>query len=258
MRKLGVFLALALFMLIARADFHDLSLNVTIKVNENGSVHVTEKVKLSIDLGSVDLYKGSIFSRNITIMDLQQITNSKLLRQHIFSSLATRNLRIVPENLNSYDFSNLSTAVIRLDYDIDKLVTLNQTGPRTVLYTFNKSSLSFEPSPSGQVLPNNNELAIIIPPDSVVTAISPDPTEPQITRDYSDHVRGVSNFTWRGTMPLMDFELAFTREEPIDVEVTRFFNNIEMNALSLLLSAPGIILTLFVLIAVAYLTLAKR
>jgi len=258
MRKLGVFLVLTMLMLAARADFHDLSLSVTVKVAVNGSAHVTEKVKLAIDPSSVDLYRGSIFSRELTIMDMQQITNSKLLRQHIFSSISTRNLRIVPENINNYEFSNVSTAVIRLDYDIDRLVLLNQTGPRTVLYTFNKSTLSFEPSPSGQVLPDNNELTIIIPPDSVVTSITPDPTEPTITRDYLDHVRGISNFTWRGTMPLMDFELAFTREEPIDVEVSRFFNDIEMTALSLFLSAPGIILTLLVIVAVAYLTLTKR
>jgi len=258
MRKLGVFLVLMLLALAVRADFHDLSLSVTVKISTNGSAHVTERVKLSIDPGSVDLYNRSIYSRNLTIMDWQQITNSQLLRQHIFSPVSVTNMKIVPENLNTYDFSTTSTAMIRLEYDLEKFMPINQTGPRIVLYAFNKSSFSFEHSPSGQVLPQNTELTIIIPPDSIVTAISPDPAEPSITRDYLGQVRGVSNFTWKGTIPLMDFELTFTREESIDVEVSRFFKDIEMNALSFVLSTPGIILTLLVLIAVAYLTLPKR
>ncbi|MCX6775615.1 MAG: hypothetical protein NT130_02085 [Candidatus Micrarchaeota archaeon] len=258
MRKLGIFLVVVLLMLAVRADFHDLSLSVTVKINTNGSAHVTERVRLTIDPSSVDIYNRSMYSRNLTIMDWQQITNSKLLRQHIFSPVSVSNMKVVPENLNNYSFSTASAAVIKLDYELEKFVPINQTGPRTVLYAFNKSSFSFEHSPSGQILPQDTELTIIIPPDSIVTSISPDPDEPSITRDYLGQVMRVSNFTWRGTIPLMDFELTFTREEPIGVEVSRFFEDIEMNALSFILSTPGIILTLLVLIAVVYITLPKR
>lgn len=256
-RKLCILFVLVLLALAVRADFHDLSLSVTVKINTNGSAHVTERVRLAIDPSSVDIYNQSMYSRNLTIMDWQQITSSKLLRQHIFSPVSVSNIKVVPENLNSYSFSATSAAVIRLDYELEKFVPINQTGPRTLLYTFNRSSFSFEHSPSGQILPQDTELTIIIPPDSIVTSISPDPDEPSITRDYLGQVMRVSNFTWRGTIPLMDFELTFTREEPIGVEVSRFFEDIEMNALSFILSTPGIILTLLVLIAVAYLTLPR-
>jgi hypothetical protein len=257
-RKLCILMVLVLLMLTVRADFYDLSLSVTVKVNVNGTVHVTEVVKLSMDPSSEDLYNRSIYSRELTIMDWQQITNSQYLRQHIFSTVATKNMRITPEDLTQYSFGSLSAAEIKLEYDIDKVVTVNQSGPRTLSYTFNKSSLSFEPSPSGQVLPRNNELTIIIPPDSLVTSISPDPTEPTITRDYLDQVRGLSNFTWRGTVPLMEFNLVFIREEPIDVEVRKFFDDVERSAINLLLSPSGAMLTVLVLLAVIYMAMSKR
>jgi len=258
MRKICVFLALALLMLASRANFYDLSLSVVVRVNINGSVHVTERVYLALDPSSEDPYNRSIYSRELTIMDWQQITQSQYLRQHIFSTSAARNLKIVPENMRQYSLGNMSTATIKLDYDLDKVVLVNQTGPRTLSYSFNKSALSFEPSPSGQVLPKDNELTIMIPPDSVVTALSPEPYEPPITRDYMDRVTGVSNFTWMGTIPLMDFELVFTREEPIDVEVRRFFEDLESTAVGILLSPPGFLLMLLVLVAIAYLALVKR
>ncbi|QLJ53287.1 MAG: hypothetical protein Sv326_1112 [Candidatus Fermentimicrarchaeum limneticum] len=258
MRKLGVLLALLLLAVAVKADFYDLSLNVTAKVNLNGSLHVTELVKLSMDPSSEDLYTRSFYSTELTIMDWQQITKSQYLRQHILSSYATRNFRVAPEDLTRYSFSELSTAVIKLEYDVDGVVLVNQTGPRTLSYTFNRSALSFQPSPSGQMLPKNNALAIIIPPDSIVTSISPDPTEPAITRDYLDQVRGVSAFAWKGTVPINDFTLVFVREEPIDVEVRSFFENVESGFLNFILSAPGIIITLLVLLTVAYLALSKR
>jgi hypothetical protein len=258
MRKLCILLVLTLLMLPTGGNFYDLSLSVTVKINQNGSAHVTEKVTLSLDPSSEDLYNRSIYSRELTIMDWQQITGSQYLRQHILSPMAPRNMRIVPEDIRRYTYENLSTANIKLDYDIDKIVTINQTGPRTLLYAFDSSALSFQPSPSGQVLPRNNDLTIIIPPDSIVTSISPDPSEPAIKRDYLEQVRGVSNFTWSGTVPLMEFELAFTREESMDVEVRNFFQNLEGSMLSLLLSPSGIVLTLLVVLIVAYLVLNKR
>jgi hypothetical protein len=257
MRKLCVFLALALLVPLLGASFYDVSLSVTMKVNLNGSAHVTEKVMLSLDPGSEDIYNRSIYSRELTIMDWQQITNSQYLRQHIVSSVAARNLRIVPGDVRPYVYGSRSAATITLDYDIDKIISINQTGPRAFLYTLDSSVLSFQPSPSGEVLPRNNDFTIIIPPDSVVTSISPDPTTPAIQRDYSDQVRGVSNFTWSGTVPLLEFKFAFTREEPMDVEVMNFFQNLEGMALGIMLSAPGIVLLLFVII-MAFLVLKKR
>ncbi len=258
MRKLCILLALALLMPLLGATFSDVSLVVTVKINLNGSAHVSEKVTLSLDPTSQDVYNSSIFSRQLTIMDWQQITNSQYLRQHIITSVAARNLRIVPEDVRPYTYGSLSTADIKLDYDIDGFVTINQTGPRTLLYTLDSSALSFQPSPSGQVLPRNNELTIIIPPDSIVTGISPDPTEPTIQKDYLDQVRGVSNFSWSGTVPINEFQFAFTREEPMDVEVRNFFQNLEGIAIGILLSAPGIVLTLLVVLAVVFLFLIKR
>jgi hypothetical protein len=258
MRKLWVLAVLVLLIPVLMANFYDVSLNVNLKVNLNGSAHVTEEVMLYLDQSSEDLYNRSIYSTQLTIMDWQQITNSQYLRQHILPSAAVRNMRIAPEDVRPYAYGSLSSAIIKLDYDIDNIVAINQTGPRTLRYTFNSSALSFQPSPSGQVLPRGNNLTIVIPPDSIVTSISPDPTEPAIQRDYAGEVRGVSNFTWRGTVPLMDFNLAFTREEPMDVEVMNFFENLQGMAVGVLLSAPGIVLTLLVVIAVAFLVFSKR
>ncbi|NYZ76675.1 hypothetical protein H0N98_05515 [Candidatus Micrarchaeota archaeon] len=258
MRKLCILLALALFMPFLGASFYDVSLSVTMKINTNGSAHVTEKVMLSLDTSSEDLYSRSIYSRELTIMDWQQITNSQYLRQHIISSVAARNMRITPEDVRPFAYGSRSGASIKLEYDVDKIVAINQTGPRTLLYALNSSALSFQPSPSGEVLPRNNDFTIIIPPGSVVTSISPDPTQPAIQRDYADQVRGVSNFTWSGTVSLMEFKFAFTREEPMDVEVRNFFENLESMAISIMLSAPGIVLMLFVILAAAFFVLRTR
>ncbi|NYZ79311.1 hypothetical protein H0N99_04140 [Candidatus Micrarchaeota archaeon] len=258
MRKLCFLLALALLVPLLGASFYDMSLSVTVKINTNGSAHVTENVLLALDPSSEDLYNRSIYSRELTIMDWQQITQSQYLRQHIISSIAARNLRVTPEDIQPYTYGSRSGADVKLDYDVDNIVMINQTGPRTLQYLFNSSSLSFQPSPSGQVLPRNNNLTIIIPPDSLVTSISPDPTEPAIQRDYAGQVRGVSSFIWRGTVPLMEFHFAFTREQSMDVEVMNFFENLEGMAIGILLSAPGIVLTLLIIVAVAFLALSKR
>jgi hypothetical protein len=258
LRKLCILIVSLLLIPILGASFYDLSLSVTVKVNTNGSAHVTENVLLSLDPTSEGLYNQSIYSSELTIMDWQQITQSQYLRQHIISSSAARNLRITPKDTQPYIYGSRSGADIELDYDIDNIVMINQTGPRTLQYTFNSSLLSFQPSPSGQVLPRNNNLTIILPPDSLVTAISPDPTQPTIQRDYAGRVSGVSSFTWRGTVPLMEFQLVFTREQSMDVEVMNFFENLEGMAISILLSAPGIVLTLLIVVAVAFLALSKR
>jgi hypothetical protein len=251
-------MVLALLVPLLGASFYDMSLNVVVKVNTNGSAHVTENVLLAIDPSSESLYNQSIYSTQLTIMDWQQITQSQYLRQHIISSTAARNLEITPRDITPYAYGSRSGADIELDYDVDNIATINQTGPRTLQYTFNSSSLSFQPSPSGQVLPRGNNLTIIIPPDSLVTNILPDPTKPVIQRDYAGEVSGVSTFTWSGTVPLMNFQLVFTREQSMDVEVMDFFNGLEATAIGILLSAPGIVLTLIVIVAVAFLVLRKR
>lgn len=258
MRKLCVLLAFVMLMSLLNASFYDISLGVTVKINLNDSAHVTEKVMLSLDPTSEDLYNRSIYARQLTIMDWQQITQSQNLRQHIVSSSAARNLRITPEDIEPFAYGSRAGANIILEYDVDNIVMVNQTGPRTLLYTLNSSVLSFQPSPSGQVLPRGNDLTIIIPPDSIVTSISPDPTSPVIQKNYADQVIGISNFTWSGTVPLMEFQFAFTREEPMDVEVMDFFQNLEQMAINILLSAPGIVLTLLVIIAVVLFVFSKR
>lgn len=257
MRKTAILLILVMLALTSRADFYDLSLSVVVRVQTNGSLHVTEFVKLGVDPSSTDLYNRSIYSRELTIMDWQQITKSQYLRQHILSPTGARNLRITPQDLETYSYLTRSTAVIKLEYEVDGVVAINYTAPRTLTYTFNRSALSFQPSPSGQVLPRYNELTIILPPDAVVTALSPDPTEPQVTRNYLNQITGVSNFTWKGTVPLMDFTLQFTREEPIDVEVRRFFEELALTTLNFVLSLPGALL-LLLLIAAILLAVHKR
>lgn len=258
MRKITTLCILLLLMLTARADFHDLSLSVTVKIQTNGSAQVTELIKLSVDPGSKDLYNRSIYARELTIMDWQQITKSQYLRQHILSSTAARNVRVTPQDLESYSYLLQSTAVIKLEYEVDKVVVVNHTGPRTITYTFDKSVLSFQPSPSGSVLPRDNELTIIIPPDAVVTSLSPDPTEPAVTKNYLNQVIGVSNFTWKGTVPLMDFSLVFVREEPIDVEVRRFFEEITTAFIQFSLSLPGAVVLLLVVLFIILLAMRKR
>ncbi|MEM3555642.1 MAG: hypothetical protein QXF56_02920 [Candidatus Micrarchaeia archaeon] len=257
MRKTTIFILL-LLTLVARADFHDLSLSVTVKIQTNGSAEVTELIKLGVDPGSTDLYNRSIYARELTIMDWQQTTKSEYLRQHIISSSPARNMRITPQDLETYSFVTQSTAIIKLEYEVDGVVMVNHTGPRTITYTLNKAALSFQPSPSGPVLPRNNELTIIIPPDAVVTSLYPDPTEPEVKRNYLNQVLGVSNFTWKGTVPLMEFTLVFTREEPIDVEVRRFFEEVAASFIAFSLSLPGAVVLLLLLAFVVLMAMRKR
>jgi len=259
MRKIAAFIAILLLLNFTKADFRDISLVVDISVNANGSAHVVELITLSVDASSEDLYERSILSRELTIQDWSQITKSSYIRQHILSTISPPRVRIIPEKLVRYGF-NLSTAVVKIDYDIDGIFVMNKTGPRKTTYTFRRGVLSFENSPSGPVLPKYNDLVIRLPQDAIIMRIYPEPDEPVgIFNVTNNHIQGVSQITWKGTVPLNEFELVFVREEPLDVEVNEFFSEAQQAVVAIIFSQQGaILITLVVVIAIFYLIFKKK
>jgi hypothetical protein len=259
MRQIAILLAILLLFNLTRADFRDLSLVVDININANGSAHVVETTTLSLDSSSEELYERSILSRELTIQDWSMLTKSTYIRQHILSAISTQRIRIVPEKLVRYGF-NTSTAVIKIDYDIDGVLIMNKTGPRKTLYTFKKSVLSFENSPSGPVLPKYTDLVIRPPKDAIITHIYPEPDEPKnIFNATSSQIKGLSEITWKGTVPVSEFEFVFLMEEPLDVEVNEFFREAQKTVVAFVFSQPGaIIITLIVLAGIFYLLFKKK
>ena len=259
MRKIAIVLAALLLLNLARADFRDLSLVVEMTINANGSAHVVETTTLSLDASSEELYENSILSTELTIQDWRMLTKSNYIRQHILSAISTQRIRIVPEKLVRYGF-NMSTAVVKIDYDIEGILTMNKTGPRKTLYTFKNSVLSFENSPSGPVLPKYTDLVIRPPKDAIIIHLYPEPDNPpNILNTTSNQIKGLSEITWKGTVPLSEFELVFLMEEPLDVEVNEFFGEAQKTIANFVFSKPGaIIITFIVLAGVFYLLFKKK
>ena len=261
------FLALALLFLALQAcaenvtGFEDLSLTVTITAKEDGTAHVTEEVRLAVSQNVVDLYKTSLLSTRLTIVDWQRTTGSRNLRHHVLGENVTPlNTRVFPRPLTRLYFSERAIAIITVEYDTSgRVFDLTEIGPRRTAYTLLPGVLSFENAPEGQVLPENTVLEINVLPNSVVDLHStfPRPTSPE----FEDRPATARSYVWNatgGAIPITPFDFTFVTEKSLDEEVSEFFADMQRQAASMLLSNYGLLIIILVLIFLALIAILRQ
>jgi len=257
-----------LFVLISAnlvsAGFVRSFLSVKISINDDGSASVREELRFVIDDAySVDSYSTWIKSAN-DLSGWRARTKLNDIRYHLDTTeISIKNPRLQPRDQDTCNYERskcYGTFIIEYQIDAPKdnkgLVWIEKNKkPRTSSYGFNKNSLSFESTYTGEkYIPELTSLEITLPQDSQSIVAEPKPVE------YSDKIPdGTNILTWQGYISLKSFDLRFEKKESLSSEVNYFFKNLQDMTLGWLTSQEGMIITAAgIILFISYLVLQRR
>ena len=217
-------LALAVLMIFAIAgssygSYTVTHLNTTVTLNKNTSAQVTEVLTVLVSNSSVNQYETNRIALNLTLSTWQGFIGPMLVQHIINPKSGVYNFKYLPGPLVPQ--YNGGVAKLIMSYDINNVTSVKQTAPREFVYSFSRNVFNFEHATSGEVLPSNTTLTIILPSGSQVSAIYPIPDAPvaNFTNGYSN----TTQFSWFDGEPLSKFTLVFIMRESLTAEVTGFF-----------------------------------
>ncbi|MDD5317116.1 MAG: hypothetical protein PHF51_00080 [Candidatus ainarchaeum sp.] len=257
--------ALAAFAQESSTGFDDLSLTVTITVNQNGTAHVREHSEMAVSFPAISTYQSSVISAPATIEAWQGITGSGNLRYHVLGT--PLNTRVYPQQLTRLQYINKSIAIISIEYDTSSpIFFISEIGPRKSRYTLKPvgSVFSFTNAAGAnatrpeQILPENTALKINVLPDSEVDlyATFPKPTSPQTDAQLAT----ARYYAWNATgvgIRITEFEFSFVTEESLDDEVSAYFASLQGSLTGIVFSSYGAVAA-FVAVSLALLFLALK
>lgn len=261
---------LLLFASVVCAQFQLQSTDISIKLNEDGSAIVEERVSLlipSADQYTIQLYQSG-FNQN-TLANWQEITNISDIKTHVSSARTDiRNLIIRPQPLARAGLEYFRGQII-IDYlaypfytdgvpvNGTGLVTMSNYKPRTTRYILNENAFSLGRTDTGDIaLDRTTTLSITPPSDAMITYLNP------ITHELLDAKFPVRAETLSWTdITLVQFSLAYEVEQTLDKEVSKFFSDFQDKLRSALTSSEGIAALLVagvLVVSYAYLRLSRR
>ncbi|MFH1750618.1 MAG: hypothetical protein ABH863_02980 [Candidatus Micrarchaeota archaeon] len=231
--QLAVYLILVL---AAAGAYSDYSFSAHVKVNTEGSVHVTEKTiflfenaeerkafELNMNLGESTILEWRKFSGNIRFHFKGRISNTKITAKRDFTV--------------SFDAGE-----VIVEYDIEPLFTKEKIGSRRTVYSL-PDSLAFDRTKTGQTsLGNNVQLQIEYPKGAELIKAAPLYEEDGNT------------LTWNGPIT-GNWEFSYAEEIPLSREVSEFFISTYDDALEYL---PLILLLAFSLLLIVVLVKFRR
>lgn len=194
--------------------------NTTIVLNSNTSGHVVEVFTLYVSNSSLQQYQTDRDAVGLSLSDWQKILYNSGLNQHIISSThSTSNFEFLPGPLviNQY---NAGQALLTMSYDINNITSVVPIAPRKFEYTFNSSVFNFESTASGQVLPNDQRLNLIIPSGTQALSIYPLPDNPSPT--FLGNYTNFTRFSWFSGEPLSQFTFTFIAQQSLQAEVVAY------------------------------------
>ncbi len=192
-----------------------------VTLNTNTSASVVETFNVSVSNSSTSQYTSDRTALNLTLSKWQSIIGPSLTQHIINPKSGVYSFRLLPGPLlNLPDGSQ--QAVITILYDVSNVTKINQTAPRTFVYSFNPDVFNYEHELSGEVLTANSTLTMILPKLARITNIFPIPDYPT-TLIASNNVTTVS---WFYQEPLSKFTLTFVTQESVQDEVLAFFTAI--------------------------------
>ncbi len=207
---------------IANASYTVTNLNTTVTLNTNTSASVTELLTVAVSNTSLNSYETDRIALNLTLSTWQSLIGPYLVQHIINPKSGVYNFKFLPGPLiKSY---NSGTAYLLMSYSVKNVTDVKQISPRVFEYSFNDSVFNFEHVASGEALPQNTTLNILLPNGALLTSIYPLPDAP--TKGISSGYPNVTKFSWFEGEPLSKFTLAFKITETLQQEVTDFFTGV--------------------------------
>ncbi|VVC04729.1 Uncharacterised protein [Candidatus Burarchaeum australiense] len=255
-------LAVSLLPTPASAAFQQVYHTFDMTLREDGTAHVLEEYELYMDSNESSTFYDSVMSLN-DISAWKNVTSIENMRLHMDSKYVdVEDVRIRAQRRQGCNpWTGTCYGIVRMEYEASNLepgsfMLVEQSKPRTYNYTLNPRALSFETSEAGDVmLPSGTELTINLPPDSLLTRLNP---FPEYFTKTDLPISGVSQLKWSGPVVMARFDLGFTREEPLETEVMRFFSDAQHGLADLMRSTEGLVLMLMLLVLLSSLILLRR
>ncbi len=220
-------------------------LNTTVILNQNSSAHVVEVLNLYISNSSIGQYTDDRAAINLTLSDWQAALNTNLLVEHILNPTSSiYKFTFFPGPIKNIGTSGI--AQLELNYYVRNVTTINETGPRIFRYTFNQSVFNFQHTASGQALPQNSQLNIILPQGAKIISLYPLPDYPQIS--FVGNLTDATFLSWHSGEPLAKFSLQFLLRQSLESEVISYFTGLYRWILSSVLE----VLFILILIVLVY------
>ncbi|MGB9576953.1 MAG: hypothetical protein ACP5IG_02080 [Candidatus Micrarchaeia archaeon] len=192
------------------AAYSDYSFSVNVKVNHDGSAHVTEKTVIifSNDLEKEE-FDAYLNTGENSVLEWKKF--SRNVRYHFSGEI----VRLATTKITARREYGLSfqAGSIMVDYDVDSsLFDAEKTSSRLTTYSLHSSYLSFDLSKNKEmVLGNGMQLRFVLPSDAYLVEAAPAP----------DSLEG-NVLTWNG--PLVgSWKIVYSVEQPLAEEVNQFF-----------------------------------
>ncbi len=204
------------------ASYAVTNLNTTVVLNQNTSAQVTEVLTLRVSNSSVNQYETDRLALNLTLSTWQSLVGPLLVQHIINPKSGIYDFKFLPGPLiPSYYADNAGMAKLMMTYYVNNATTVTETAPRTFVYSFNRNVFNFEHAMSGEVLPSNTTLNIIIPEGSKLKSIYPVPDAP--ISNFTSGYANTTTFSWFDGEPLSKFTFVFVIQQSLGAEVTSFF-----------------------------------
>lgn len=203
------------------------SFNTTVILNKSSSAVIVETFLVNMSNSSVGQYLQDRQAINLTLSDWGAVLHTNLLIQHIFNpNSSISGFTFLPGPIiNRYGQG--AQAILTMRYVAYNITTVQNIGPRKFVYTFDSGALNFEHTVSGQALPQNSRFNIVIPVDTTLVSVYPEPDYPypNSVGDYGN----ATSFSWYEGEPLSEFSFSYLSTESLQQEVTTYFSTLYGN-----------------------------
>lgn len=264
MRKLAV-LVLLLFVSLSLAEFEIKSIDVTVKMNDDGSAEVKESIQLylfgaeskSLYLTGMQNNEFSFWSNLLNLPGFRTHTNPlvvdvkdfKIIPQQVAKCSNTYNYCIgeIYFEYKGYPYYNKSSGQI---IPGTGFFSFDDYKPRTTKFIVNPNAFSFESTEVEHVqsIGEDTTLTIILPKGSKVLELSPMPKDLEgINIPTSDY----TTFSWSETL-LVKFTFVYEYEKGLDDEMVVFFSDTYSSLKTVLFGREGIPMLILIIILVSF------
>ncbi len=204
----------------AYAYYNVTYINTTMMLNKNQSAHVIENFYVYVSSSSVNQYNLDRAAGSLNISYWQNILYTQILIEHIVSRRQSVHdlVFLVGPLTQSEDGGD---AVFTMSYYVNNVTTVKNIAPRSFEYTLNSSVFNFEQTASGQTLPENTKLNIIIPLGAHIVSVSPLPDAPR--PNFIGNYTNTTEFSWYAGESLQKLTFVYVTRQTLQAEVLDYF-----------------------------------
>lgn len=225
MKGLGALAIFSLLLLMSaistKAYFNTTALSTTIFLTNSTSAHVVEGVELYVSNSSLGTYMQDRQAFNLSLSSWQKATGSPFLTEHILNPYSSiSNFTFLPGPVISVNNSG-GYASLTMSYYVNNVTSVTNIAPRQFKYSLNSDVFNFLHTASGQALPANTRLTLIVPNGTRIVGVYPAPDFPlpSGTGNYTG-----TQFAWYSGEPLQNFQFSYVTTQTPQQEVMSFFS----------------------------------